>query len=92
MQTKLIDEIFQNMIANEHFGKLKLFSIGERRYLEFQFNKASGFFTALFIAMEKADDDNLEKMRLGFPEEVDALKRWRYGDLAEAADKIGLPV
>jgi len=49
---------------------------GFDRYLEFQFRIAGDFYTALFQAIQQADEDNLERLAKGFPEEVEAYKVW----------------
>ena len=49
---------------------------GYDRYLKFQFHVEGHFFTMLFEAISRADEDNLNKLALGFPEEVDAFKIW----------------
>lgn len=53
---------------------------GEERLVKWQFGYASGFTKLLFIAMAKADDVNLGKFRRAFPEEVEALVRFRTED------------
>ncbi len=45
---------------------------GYDRYLEFQFGMTGNFFKSLFNVIAIADSINIEKLRLGFPEEVDA--------------------
>ena len=47
---------------------------GYDRYLEFQFRRTGGFFTALFQEIGKDYGKNLAKLEKGFPEEVDAYK------------------
>lgn len=37
---------------------------------------AGGFKTQLFDLIKKADNENKEKIRLGFPNEVEALELW----------------
>lgn len=49
---------------------------GYDRYLEFQFRQTGEFHTALFNAIQYADQENIEKLRLGFPEEVHAYLLW----------------
>ena len=44
---------------------------GYDRYLDFQFGMNGPFFKSLFVAIGKADENNIEKLRKGFPEEVD---------------------
>ena len=47
---------------------------GYDKYLEFQYRQSGHFYTALFEAISKADEDNLELLSKGFPEEVDAFR------------------
>lgn len=49
---------------------------GFDRYLEFQFRIAGDFYTALFRAIQQADENNLRRLAKGFPEEVEAYKVW----------------
>ncbi len=52
-------------------------------FLEFQFDQTGDFYKALFNAISRADVNNIEKLRLGFPEEVDAMERFRFvGEIA----------
>lgn len=66
---------------------------GYDRYLEFQYTlntantPSSSFFTALFIAIAKADRGNQAKIALGFPEEVDAYQIWCCKGGAEELQK-----
>ena len=39
-----------------------------------------GFHTALFFAIEKADDINLERLAKGFPDEVAGYRAWAYNE------------
>ena len=47
---------------------------GYDRYLEFQFRWCGDFFRTLFQAIALADHINIEKLRAGFPEEVEAYQ------------------
>jgi len=47
---------------------------GYDKYLEFQYRQSGHFYTALFETISKADEDNLELLSKGFPEEVDGFK------------------
>lgn len=59
---------------------------GYDRYLKYQFQMLGSFFTKLFDAISQADDDNLNALAKGFPEEVDAFKTWtRVGSKALVA-------
>ena len=46
---------------------------GYDRYLDHQFSQSGDFFKTLFVAIGMADEVNAEKLRKGFPEEVDAV-------------------
>ena len=49
---------------------------GFDKYLEFQFGMTGSFYTALFQAIQQADESNLHRLAQGFPEEVEAYKVW----------------
>lgn len=53
---------------------------GERHLVEFMNDMSGSFFTHLFQAIFKADRANLERMRLSFPEEVQAVIRYQNED------------
>lgn len=56
---------------------------GYDRYLEFMFRQSGKFFNNLFEAITYADTENTEKLKKGFPEEVDAYRTWtRLGQAA----------
>lgn len=56
---------------------------GYDRYLEYQFRQTGSFFKHLFDAISIADSHNVEKLRVGFPEEVAAVRTWqRVGQTA----------
>lgn len=50
------------------------FTPGETFILHWQFRMLGGFKTKLAEAIAKADEGNLARLRLGFPDEVDAFK------------------
>lgn len=50
---------------------------GYDRYLDYQFQMIGDFFKTLFEAIGRADEVNAEKLRKGFPEEVDAVHTWQ---------------
>lgn len=50
---------------------------GYDRHLEWMYRESGGFFEYLFEAIYRADTSHLEKLQLGFPEEVDAVKTWK---------------
>jgi hypothetical protein len=45
---------------------------GFDKYLEYQFQQTGHFYTALFELIQRADDENLKKLAMGFPQEVEA--------------------
>ena len=49
---------------------------GYDHYLDFQFDYSGHFFKMLFGAIAYADVKNTEKLRLAFPEEVEAYETW----------------
>lgn len=59
---------------------------GYDRYLDFQYTlntsaiPSSNFFTALFIAIARADRKNESLLAMSFPDEVDAHRIWTRGD------------
>lgn len=64
-------------------------TVGEKIYLkDFQYHMGGSFSHALFEAIHKADNFNLERLRLGFPDEVQGFLAWTRGDLFERASNI----
>lgn len=49
---------------------------GEKRLYEWQFGLSGHFFKNLFDAIANADLRNLEKLEKGFPEEVEAYRKF----------------
>jgi hypothetical protein len=48
---------------------------GEKKLMFYRRGMEGSFYTALFDAIYKADNQNKERLRKGFPEEVDAVFR-----------------
>ena len=66
---------------------------GEKECIQWQFPNVvplPGFKAVLWEAMKRADSENLFRLRLGFPEEVDALRAFRNGELGEKVKKYGV--
>lgn len=62
---------------------------GEKDYIfDNQYHHAGHFMTAIWEAIARADENNLRRLRMGFPEEVDAYLAWARGDLHERASRI----
>ena len=66
------------MIVYDEYKKL---FTGERHLVDWQFGLGGDFNNALFDAISKADELNLAKLEMGFPEEVIAFRRYsrEYG-------------
>ena len=58
--------------------------------LKWQWNLYGDFYTALFGAIKRADDENLERLRLGFPVEVRGFVWWNRGGLAKELREKGV--
>jgi len=58
----------------------------EKWVVKWQYNRSlqllGGFQTALAEAILRADEGNLARLRLGFPDQVDGYLAWSRGDLA----------
>lgn len=66
------------------------FTPGEEFILHWQYGMLGGFRSRLVEAIAKADDGNLARLRLGFPDEVDAFLSYSrvsgwWGQLQERA-------
>lgn len=64
----------------------------EKLIIQWQFRLLGHFRAALFEAIVRADDGNLEKIQRGFPEEVAGFLAWNRGDLARRLRDAGLDV
>ena len=49
----------------------------ERKLYDWQYDLSGSFFKGLFNIIAKADTKNLAKLKLGFPEEVIAVTRYK---------------
>ena len=67
-------------------------SHGEKAVIMWQFGLSSHFKKALFDCIVRADDKNLEKLRLGFPAEVHGFWMWSRGNLAIRLRATGLDI
>ena len=65
---------------------------GERAVVKWQFRFCSDFRKALWEAIIRADDTNLNCLALGFPDEVNGYLAWSQGDLATRLRKDGLDI
>lgn len=55
----------------------------EKAVVKWQWGLYGDFYTALFGAIKRADEQNLERLRLGFPIEVTGFVEWNRGGLAQ---------
>lgn len=68
-----------------------LFTEGDKYIIRMQFRRiipAGNFEEKLWEILCAADEKNLAKLRLGFPTEVEGLKRFRNGTLGRALIEI----
>jgi len=66
------------------------FTEGEKWVVKWQFRLLGDFQTSLAVAIATADDENLAKLALGFPEQVQGFLGWNRGDLATRLRAAGL--
>jgi hypothetical protein len=69
-----------------------LWTPGEKAVVKWQFRLLGDFLDALFVAMARADEGNLAKLELAFPEEVTGFRAWSHGDLARRLREVGLDI
>ena len=58
--------------------------------LKWQYRLYGDFYTNLWEALVRADDNNIAKLALGFPDEVHALHAWRTTWIAQSLRDRGL--
>ena len=68
------------------------FTAGEKWIVQWQFRLLGDFNKALVEAIMRADDNNLQRLRNGFPDEVQGFLAWNRGDLAERLKEAGLDI
>ena len=64
----------------------------EKWVIKWQFRQLSHFQMALAMVIQLADDNNLEKLHLGFPIQVMGFMMWSEGDLGERLREAGLEI
>ena len=67
-------------------------SRSEKWIVRWQFKLLGDFETALSQAISRADENNLARLELGFPEQVEGYANWAYGTLGERLRAAGLNV
>ena len=60
----------------------------EKCVIRWQFRLYGSFYFQLFEAIQLADYLNIEKLRKGFPNEVEGFLAWRDGDLGNKIDNL----
>lgn len=68
------------------------FTAGEKSLVEWQFRLHGDFWSALWLAISKADALNQARLAAGFPGEVEAYREWAYGGLGDRIRAAGLMV
>jgi hypothetical protein len=56
---------------------LRQLNPGVQSLIKWQFEDHGGFFTALWMAISRADEGNLQRLGIAFPEEVRAYIRFK---------------
>lgn len=51
--------------------------LAEEKYYYYLKGRAGSFYTSLFDSIQRADTENIEKLRLGFPNEVKVIENFR---------------
>ncbi len=69
-----------------------LWTNAEKAVIRWQYRFLGDFGVALWDAIVRADDDNLARLHLGFPTEVDGFLAWNKGDLANRLRHAGLDI
>lgn len=70
-------------------------ALGEKRCLQWQFSTQvpmGGFFTALWKAIEIADGENLIRLKLAFPDDVEAYEAYMIGVLVRKWEALGIGI
>lgn len=74
----------------EFLGEDSTWGDGVKSLIKWQFSLHGDFYEALWGAIKQADDDNLRRLSMGFPLEVESFLDWSRGDLADRLRKAGL--
>lgn len=88
MEKRLIMAATQDQVAS--VLRSDAFTDSEKWVVKWQFRLLGDFQTSLARAITQADEMNLERLHLGFPEEVDGFTLWSRGNLAERLRAAGL--
>jgi len=74
-----------NEFANDNWH---LLSQAEKLIVEWQYGMLGDFRTALFDAITRADESNLDRLALGFHDEVAGYRAWAHGTPYKMAEKL----
>lgn len=79
-------EMIGEILASESFDD------SDKWVVKWQFGYLGDFQRLLSSAIKQADENNLAKLALGFPVEVEGFIRWNRRDLAERLRAAGLDI
>jgi hypothetical protein len=60
----------------------------EKLVIKWQFQRCGDFETALWGAIIKADENNLARLALGYPQHVRAFQSWAFGKPYSMGEKL----
>ncbi len=63
---------------------------GEKQVLRWQWGTLGDYGKAFFGALMRADEQNLDRLSLGYPSTVEAFRSWKDGDLATRMRDAGV--
>ena len=84
-------EAQQHRLQREILASLD-WSLAEKAVVKWQLRLYGDFYTALWQAIARADEGNLARLALGFPNEVEGYKAWAWGDLGRRLRAAGLEI
>lgn len=70
-------------------------TLSEKLVIKWQFRLCGHFYTALWDAIKRADDENLDRLALGFPAHVAGFRAWAHGQpyhMGRKLREMGLPI
>ncbi len=74
----------------EFLGETSAWTNAEKAVIKWQFRLNGDFKTALWEAIKRADEGNLDRLALGFPDEVAGFRQWAHGNLGTRLRQAGL--
>lgn len=67
-------------------------TVAEKCVIKWQFGLYGHFHTQLFELITLADDNNLSRLRMAYPAEVEGFLLWNRGDLGKRLMDAGIPL